>query len=55
MKAADHIVDLGPGAAEAGGEVVAKGTPEMIARSANSVTGHFLAEILRANGYEESA
>ena len=34
MKAADYIIDLGPGAAEEGGQVVAKGTPEIIARNA---------------------
>jgi excinuclease ABC subunit A len=55
MKAADYIVDLGPGAAEAGGEVIAKGTPEMIARNANSTTGRYLAEILRSGVCEEPA
>jgi excinuclease ABC subunit A len=55
MKAADYIVDLGPGAAEAGGEVIAKGTPEMIARNANSTTGQYLAEILRSDVCEEPA
>ena len=33
MKAADYIIDLGPGAAEHGGSVVAKGTPEKVARA----------------------
>ncbi|HLA85964.1 MAG TPA: excinuclease ABC subunit UvrA, partial [Thermoguttaceae bacterium] len=42
MKMADYIIDLGPGAADEGGQVVAKGTPEMIARNAKSVTGEFL-------------
>jgi excinuclease ABC subunit A len=46
MKAADYIVDLGPGAAEEGGRVVAKGTPEMVARSPNSATAAFLAAVL---------
>jgi excinuclease ABC subunit A len=55
MKAADYIIDLGPGAAEAGGEVVAKGTPEMIARNANSLTGQYLAAILRPEAREETA
>ena len=31
MKAADYIIDLGPGAADEGGQVVAKGTPEQVA------------------------
>jgi excinuclease ABC subunit A len=46
MKAADYLVDLGPGAADEGGRVVAKGTPEMVARSPVSITGKFLADIL---------
>ncbi|MCC6127028.1 MAG: excinuclease ABC subunit UvrA [Pirellulales bacterium] len=47
MKAADYIVDLGPGAADEGGQVVAKGTPEMIANCPHSVTGRYLAEVLK--------
>jgi excinuclease ABC subunit A len=46
MKAADYIVDLGPGAADEGGRVVAHGTPEQIARTKESVTGQFLASAL---------
>jgi excinuclease ABC subunit A len=40
--AADHVVDLGPGAGEHGGEVVAEGTPKQIERSAASITGQYL-------------
>jgi len=40
--AADHVVDLGPGAGEHGGFVVAQGTPEEIGRSEASITGAFL-------------
>jgi excinuclease ABC subunit A len=47
MKAADYIIDLGPGAAAQGGEVVAVGTPEEVARQARSATAEFLAELLR--------
>jgi excinuclease ABC subunit A len=47
MKAADYIIDLGPGAADEGGQVVAKGTPEQIARTAGSVTAGFLAKVLK--------
>jgi excinuclease ABC subunit A len=47
IKAADYLVDLGPGAAEEGGRVVAKGTPEMVARNPASVTGQFLAPLLQ--------
>ncbi|MCS7306032.1 MAG: excinuclease ABC subunit UvrA [Thermoguttaceae bacterium] len=46
IKSADWIIDLGPGAAEEGGEVVAKGTPEMVARNPRSLTGRFLADLL---------
>jgi excinuclease ABC subunit A len=40
--AADYVVDVGPGAGVHGGEIVAKGTPEEIAASPNSLTGHYL-------------
>jgi excinuclease ABC subunit A len=46
MRAADWIVDLGPGAADAGGTVVAEGTPETIAEDDRSVTGRYLREVL---------
>jgi excinuclease ABC subunit A len=49
MKAADYIIDLGPGAADEGGRVVAKGTPEMVTHSPQSVTGQFLAQALKAH------
>ena len=47
MKAADYIIDLGPGAGDEGGQIVAEGTPEEIAKTKGSVTGRFLAEALR--------
>ena len=46
MRAADYIIDLGPGPGEMGGRVVAVGTPEEVARNADSVTGPYLAEEL---------
>jgi excinuclease ABC subunit A len=46
MRAADYIIDLGPGPAEMGGQVVAVGTPEEVARNEASVTGRYLAEEL---------
>ena len=46
MKAADYIIDMGPGAADAGGKIVAEGTPEQIAKATNSLTGKYLAEYL---------
>lgn len=47
MRAADYIIDLGPGAADEGGRVVAKGTPEMVARAPASVTAGFLSKVLK--------
>jgi excinuclease ABC subunit A len=43
MRAADHLVDMGPGAGEHGGHVVAEGTADEIERIPDSVTGQFLA------------
>src|SRR5690606_37723968 len=40
--AADHVVDLGPGAGVHGGRIVATGTPDEIARNAQSLTGQYL-------------
>ncbi len=50
MKAADYIVDLGPGAADEGGQIVVQGTPEMVARHPESITGGFLARVLKEDG-----
>ena len=55
MKAADYIIDLGPGAAEDGGRVVVQGTPEKVARCKDSVTGRFLATALADRLREQSA
>jgi excinuclease ABC subunit A len=43
MRAADHIVDLGPGAGEHGGRIVAEGPPAKVQRVSQSLTGQFLA------------
>jgi excinuclease ABC subunit A len=43
MRAADHLVDLGPGAGEHGGYIVAQGTPEEVMGVGESATGQFLA------------
>ncbi len=48
MKFADYIIDLGPGAADEGGRVVAVGTPEEIIRNPESITGQFLARAVDA-------
>ena len=42
MRAADYIVDIGPGAGENGGQVMAAGTPKQIMRSRKSLTGQYL-------------
>ena len=46
IKSADYVIDLGPEGGGAGGRVIAQGTPEVVARSRESFTGRFLAEIL---------
>jgi excinuclease ABC subunit A len=43
MRAADHIIDIGPKAGVHGGEVVAQGTPDEVANNTNSITGDYLA------------
>ena len=48
IKCADWIIDMGPEGGEAGGEVIAEGTPEQVARIERSHTGRFLAEIVGA-------
>ena len=50
MKTADWIVDMGPEGGDAGGEVVAQGTPEQIARNAKSHTGQYLKPVLARKG-----
>jgi excinuclease ABC subunit A len=42
IKVADHIIDLGPGGGEYGGEIIAEGTPEEVAKNKNSLTGKYL-------------
>ncbi len=46
IKNADHIIDLGPGAGEEGGYVIASGTPEEIAGMEGSATGRYLRAVL---------
>ncbi|MDQ6683939.1 MAG: excinuclease ABC subunit UvrA [Pseudomonadota bacterium] len=47
IRAADHVIDMGPGAGVHGGRVMASGTPDDIAASAESLTGRYLAGVLR--------
>jgi excinuclease ABC subunit A len=46
IKSADQLIDLGPEGGEAGGEVVATGTPEQVAEVQSSYTGQFLRNLL---------
>ena len=46
IKIADHIIDLGPEGGDRGGCIVAQGTPEQVAKTKGSYTGHFLGKIL---------
>ena len=46
IKCADHIVDLGPEGGDRGGTIIAKGTPEEVAKVEGSYTGHFVARML---------
>jgi excinuclease ABC subunit A len=46
IKSADHIIDIGPDGGDAGGEIIATGTPEKVAAEPGSYTGQFLQPIL---------
>jgi excinuclease ABC subunit A len=46
IKTADWIIDLGPEGGDKGGEIVAEGTPEMVAKSKASFTGQYLRNLL---------
>jgi excinuclease ABC subunit A len=50
IKTADWVVDLGPEGGNRGGEIIAIGTPEQIARDKRSHTGRFLARVLASGG-----
>ena len=49
IKTADHILDLGPEGGDQGGYLVAKGTPEQVAKNKKSYTGQYLARVLNGN------
>ena len=46
IKTADWIIDLGPEGGDGGGEIIASGTPEDVAKTTSSFTGHYLAPLL---------
>jgi excinuclease ABC subunit A len=47
IKNADHIIDMGPEGGDAGGRIIAEGTPEQVAKIKTSYTGQFLAKTLK--------
>ena len=55
IKSADWLIDLGPGAGDKGGELIAEGTPEDVARMAHSQTGDYLAPLLGVDVAEVAA
>ena len=48
IKSADWIIDMGPEGGSRGGEIIAIGTPEQVAKMPQSYTGQFLAETLKS-------
>jgi len=55
IKTADWVIDLGPEGGHRGGEIIATGTPEDIAKNPVSHTGRFLVRVLGANGKKRKA
>jgi excinuclease ABC subunit A len=49
VKSCDYLIDLGPEGGEAGGEIIAKGTPEEVSKNDQSYTGKFLKRMLSKN------
>ena len=47
IKTADYIIDMGPEGGDRGGTVIARGTPEEIAKAAESYTGQYVAKYLK--------
>ena len=47
IKTADWVIDLGPEGGSGGGEIVAEGTPEQVAKNPKSQTGKYLKKVLR--------
>jgi excinuclease ABC subunit A len=55
IKTADWIVDLGPEGGSGGGQIIATGTPEAVARAKHSFTGQFLAPLLKRKAGKQAA
>ena len=47
VAASDHVIDMGPGAGDEGGQIVAAGPPEVVARARGSKTAPYLSRFLR--------
>ena len=47
IKSADYVIDIGPDGGNRGGKIVAKGTPEDVARNEKSYTGQYLKKVLK--------
>ena len=52
IKVSDYIIDLGPEGGDAGGKIVATGTPEEVSNNPNSYTGQYLKKVLKKEHYE---
>ena len=52
IKVSDYIIDLGPEGGDAGGKVIATGTPEEVSKNQNSYTGQYLRKVLKKEHYE---
>ena len=52
IKVADYIIDLGPDGGDAGGKIIATGTPEEVAKNPSSYTGYYLNKVLKKEHYE---
>ena len=52
IKVSDYIIDLGPDGGDAGGKIIATGTPEEVADNPASYTGQYLKKVLIKEQYE---
>ncbi len=52
IKVSDYIIDLGPEGGDAGGKIIATGTPEEVSENKNSYTGQYLKKVLKKEHYE---
>jgi excinuclease ABC subunit A len=55
IKSADHLIDLGPQGGARGGQIIAEGTPEEVARVAESYTGQYLKPVLEQHEARRTA